>query len=92
MYRIILRIQLPDGILSTEKKPQDLINFISTCDHRLRVTSDFDDIKLREMIKKKKIKSIPLDDLILKKLTHFIYNIPSDYYRLLHPRKLEIAE
>lgn len=86
--KLLLDLNVSDFILVQFKKPSDLTKAIGTCPDLLKVDPFLKDILLNEQIKKAKLKKRKTSALILNKILNFIFNIPSDYYRMTHPRKL----
>ena len=87
---MILKLNIPTGVISKHKTPKEFIDYASTCSKVLRVDPDFYDISLNQMIENNEIGKIGFFKDIKKSALNFIFNIPSDYYRLKNPKKYKI--
>ena len=86
--QLILRLDINETVIAKTKKPSELIKMITYCSVLLKAQIGQNDLSLKHMLKK--IKKRKTSTIILKKITNFIFNIPSDYYRLLHGQQLSI--
>ena len=83
-----IRILPPEGMLQTCRTPKDYVEILKTCEERLSVSSRFNDMILMQMITRKNFYPKKSSVIAMEFIRNFIFNIPSDYYRELHPRKL----
>ena len=77
------------------KTPLELIDAISTVSKKLKlITNQKGHYKnyLKDPLyldfKAKTKRDLEIDEKILKIFRNFVYNIPSDLYRILHPKKI----
>ena len=83
-----LRILPPEGMLQSSRTPREYINVLKTCEERLSVSSKFNDMNLMQMIIRKNFYPKKGSVIAMEFMRNFLFNIPSDYYREIHPRKL----
>lgn len=79
-------------MLSTFDTVNKLINYLSAADVKIKYDKNHEAnncMMLRELIKKNKIKNLTKGKSMLFKVINYIQNIPSDYYRLKNPNKLD---
>ena len=81
--RFRLQVSLPEETLCIYKTPNELIDALSTCDKPLKFKTDSDEKAHLGLIKWKP------PTFTLKNLLNFIMNVPSDYYRVVHPKIID---
>ena len=77
------QLNLADDAFQTFTSPHQLIVAIATCSKTLKYKSD-----PKEEISVESFKKTTAADYTWK-LVDFIMNVPSDFYRVLHPRKID---
>jgi hypothetical protein len=85
---LILKLDINENTIAKTKKPSELIKMISYTSVLLKAVIGQNDLSLKHMLKK--IKRRKTSAIIVKKITNFIFNIPSDYYRLMHRQQLAL--
>lgn len=83
-----MNLEINENTIAQAKKPSELIKMITFVSVLLKPSVDQKDLPLRRILKK--IKRRKTSTIILKKIKNFIFNIPSDYYRVLHPQQLKL--
>jgi len=81
-----LSITLQEKALTEYRTPEELINVIATCPLLLTSKVEFDECRI---LAERRIKELRPN---LKTLQNYIMNIPSDYYRVLHPKYKPLKE
>ena len=81
-----LGVYLPGEVLLIARSPSELVFMLGTCSQPLKVNiTPAEEVSLG-LYKKKTLKFKP------KNLIYFIMNVPSDYYRVIHPRSISPAD
>lgn len=83
----LLSLEITEARISKTEKPSELIKLLTNVSVLLKPTIDQNDLPLKHILKK--VKRRKTSTMILKKITNFIFNIPSDYYRVLHKEQKE---
>lgn len=86
--REILNLNINESFANECTCVRDLIFLISTCKKPLKINKLYKDITLWQMLSKHKISKYQFLEKLFKKIMNYIYNIPSDYFRILHPKNL----
>ena len=81
--RFRLNLELPDNALVMYQTMESLLKAIATCSTHLKFHIEPGEEMDFEALPQKKPPKITV-----KTLCNYIWNIPSDYFRLLHPRKV----
>ena len=79
-----LQVSLPEDTLYIYRTPKELINALSTCSKPLKFKTDSEEKAHLGLIKWK------TPTFTLKNLVNFIMNAPSDYYRIIHPKAIDL--
>jgi len=82
----ILSITLPEKSMVEWRTLEDLLNVISVCDVLLQSKVEFDDDRI---LAERRMKEFRPN---LKTMKNFIVNVPSDYFRVLHPKYKAIRD
>ncbi|KRX02607.1 hypothetical protein PPERSA_11947 [Pseudocohnilembus persalinus] len=88
-----LGIYLDNNLMNDYNKPIKMINAIMTCTHKLRLRNKalghyqkYKNDKDYKELRKKCHWNEDIDVIIQKLIWNFILNVPSDYFRVIHPR------
>jgi len=84
--RFRLNVNLPDNILRMENTPAEFFAMISTASRPLKLKMSPEEETMLHIYKKKAPK------YGAKTLLNFLLNVPSDYYRVVHPRVIPYEE
>ena len=79
-----LEVEVADDLLQTYKTPEELISALEACVMHLKFKKDAAEEASNEMMLKKDPKFKPAN------LLYFIMNIPSDYYRVIQPKIIQM--
>lgn len=84
--KVRLSINLPEDALRIARTPVDFILMLATTSAPLKLKMSPAEENSLLMLKKKTPK------FGLKNIIYFIMNVPSDYYRVVHPKIVDITE
>jgi len=79
-FKLCLDIKFPNDSFTEYKTCEDLKEAISTCSRPLKLKRDPIDEARLHVSNPKEPKVKP------KNILHFVMNVPSDYYRVIHPK------
>lgn len=94
-YHLQLHVKVKDLMQGGKyPTPERLIDAMSTYSYRLKLfktqlghMKKYEKDEKYKLLKKKAKFDIDFDDIIIDTVQNYIYNIPSDYFRLINPKK-----
>ena len=84
--KLRLNVNLPDNVLRMENTPAEFIAMLATASRPFKLKMSPAEEAMLHIYKKKAPK------YGVKTLWNFILNVPSDYYRVVHPRVIPYEE